>query len=84
MANGSQSGLVTEYLHQIPLQIGEHTETVSLDITGITKYDVVLGMAWLHQHNPKIDWKNRTLEFMQCSTGKGDQSPPKVPMAKAI
>ena len=41
-------------------------------------------MAWLHQHNPKINWKNRTLEFTQCSARKGDRSSLKVPMAKAI
>ena len=59
---------------------------VTLDVTEIPKYDVVLGMAWLHQHNPQIDWRSRTLTFPSCSMeDKTDgRSPSKVPVIKAI
>ncbi len=86
MANGSHARLVDECLSEIPLKIGQHEETVTLDITDLPKYDVVLGMAWLHRHNPTINWKTRTLEFTQCSANElGDRSSPKAPiLARAI
>jgi hypothetical protein len=69
----------------VQLTIGQHEEKISLDIVNI-KYDVVLGMAWLQQHNPVIDWKARILKFPACSQGtkEGGRSPPKVPITKAI
>ena len=57
MADGSTTGWVRERLHQIQLTIGKHNEKISLDITALPKYDVVLGIVWLHDYNPKIDWK---------------------------
>ncbi|SLM37229.1 Aspartic peptidase domain, partial [Lasallia pustulata] len=84
-ANGKFMEFVTKQLHEIPMTIGKHTERISLDIVDLPKYDVVLGMAWLHDHNPTIDWKTRTLEFPTCRTDKTeDRSSSKVPVARAI
>ena len=84
-ANGKFMDFVTKQLREIPMTIGKHTERISLDIVDLPKYDVVLGMAWLHDHNPTIDWKTRTLEFPLCSTDEAeDRSSSKVPIAKAI
>ena len=84
MANGNAARPVDSELREIQLQIGKHEEVITLDITDLPKYDVVLGMAWLHRHNPTVDWKSRTLEFTNCRTCEGDRSSPKVPFAKAI
>ena len=84
-ANGKFMDFVTKQLREIPMTIGKHTERISLDIVDLPKYDVVLGMAWLHDHNPTIDWKTRTLEFPLCSTDEAeDRSSSKVPIARAI
>ena len=88
MADGSpvdhDGGWVRKELQEVNLQIGNHHETVSLDITNL-KYDIVLGMTWLQRHNPNIDWDTKELEFPKCSHGtKGGRSPLKVPFAKAI
>jgi hypothetical protein len=29
-------------------------------------HDIVLGMPWLKQHNPKVDWNTRVLRFERC------------------
>ena len=78
-------GWVKRELRDIQLQIQGHKENIALDIVDI-KYDVILGMEWLAQHNPVIDWKKRTLEFPNCSHGQqmGARSASKVPFAKAI
>ena len=89
MADGSLvehgDGWIRQELRNAQLTIGQHKEEMSLDIVNI-KYDVVLGMAWLQQHNPVIDWKARILKFPACSQGtkEGDRSSPKVPITKAI
>jgi len=85
MANGQTSEWVKHEL-RATLRIGEYENTVTLDITKIPKYDVVLGMAWLHDHNPQIDWKRRMLTFPSCSTEAKmeGRSPSKVPIIKAI
>ena len=88
MADGSpldqDDGWVKNEIHQAHLRIQNHHEQLSLDIVNI-KYDIILGMEWLRKHNPKVDWCTRQLEFPDCSHGeKGDRSPPKVPIRKAI
>ena len=77
-------GWVKKELWDIQLQIQGYKENIALDIVDI-KYDVILGMEWLAQHNPVIDWKKRTLEFPNCSHGQMEtRSVSKVPFAKAI
>ena len=90
MADGSpvehDDGWIRKELQNVTLTIEEHQEIITLDIVNI-KYDIILGMAWLQQHNPVIDWKTRILKFPACShrrSNMGDRSPPKVPFAKAI
>ena len=77
-------GWVKRELRDIQLQIQGHKENIALDIVNI-KYDVILGIEWLAQHNPVIDWKKRTLEFPNCSHRQTEtQSVLKVPFVKAI
>ena len=84
-ADDKVMAMVTEQLKDVTLTIGEHKEKISLDIVDLPKYDVVLGMAWLHHHNPQINWKARTLEFPMCSSDETeDRSSSKVPINKAI
>jgi predicted aspartyl protease len=54
MADGRTTGMITEQVQNVPMRIGKHQERISLDITTLPKYDMVLGMAWLFDHNPTI------------------------------
>jgi hypothetical protein len=35
-------------------------------VTRINTYDAVLGLPWLAQHNPTINYKDRTMVFDGC------------------
>ena len=89
MADGSptkdEDGWVREELRQVELNIHGHQEEITLDVTTI-KYDMILGMKWLEEHNPHINWKKRTITFPNCSHGTKmeDRSSSTVPFAKAI
>ena len=58
MADGTpvdhDEGWIRQELFRVNLSIQSHEETISLDIVNI-KYDIILGIAWLQEHNPIID-----------------------------
>lgn len=44
----------------LELQIGPMTEAKEIFVD-IQKRDIMLGAPWLHQHNPRIDWKTGSM-----------------------
>jgi hypothetical protein len=42
-------------------------DRLNLEVTTIT-YDVILGLPWLQRHNPKVDWKEGTMELLRDTT----------------
>ena len=73
--NGSDQGRITRELRRASLAIDRHSEVATFDVCDM-KYDVVLGMPWLENHNPSIDWKARKLVFDRCQCQS--KSKPKV------
>ena len=59
--NGSIEGFV-----EVRMTIGDHSERIELAVTNLGKVDIFLGLDWLRQHNPSIDWNNSSLEFDRC------------------
>jgi hypothetical protein len=45
------------------IQIQKRQWTISLDVLGLAAHDIVLGLPWLRESNPNIDWVNRKLSF---------------------
>ncbi|KAG6877885.1 hypothetical protein C0993_002723 [Termitomyces sp. T159_Od127] len=45
------------------VMMGEHMETLVFDIADIGDDNLILGMNWLHRHNPTINWEWSTVEF---------------------
>ena len=45
-----------------------HDEQCELLVTNLGGEDVILGMDWLHEHNPQINWVKNCLTFSSCST----------------
>jgi hypothetical protein len=43
----------------------EHCLVIDLD----SRYDLILGMAWLERHEPWIDWRSKTLSATRLSPG---------------
>ena len=55
---------INQVVPNISLKMGKHTEQLTLTVLpdGLDS-DVVLGMPWLHKHNPPIDWVRRLITF---------------------
>jgi hypothetical protein len=46
------------------LRVGTHQERISADITNLGgKQRLILGLPWLEEHNPEINWNQRTIKF---------------------
>lgn len=45
----------------VKLALGDHVEDLWCLITKLGRFDIVLGMPWLEQHDPHISFKNRTI-----------------------
>lgn len=59
-------GRVTHETQMVTLTMGEHQEKISLDITDTGADEIILGLPWLRQHNPNIDWTSGKLQFTRC------------------
>ena len=54
----------------VPLRIGQHTESLMAFIIPAAKYNMVLGLPWFERHNPLIDWISHTLTFGESCLDK--------------
>jgi hypothetical protein len=62
MANGHLQP--ADGVYRARLSIGSYRDSLDLTATTLEGYDVILGMPWLHQFNPKVDWREHTLSFI--------------------
>ena len=53
------------------LVVEQHYEEISWDVVDIVDHDFVLGIPWLRQHNPDIDWETGVLTFQKCGCATG-------------
>ena len=77
-ATENKKGLISHYI-RCQVQIGNHTSWQSFLVADIGRQDLIIGMSFLREHNPEIDWKNGQLEFSRCPTGC---KPPTTPVHK--
>ena len=47
----------------VTLSILGHEEVISLEITKLGNYPVILGLPWLSQHHPQVDWSDQSIVF---------------------
>jgi hypothetical protein len=57
------NGIVSQETQQLPLSMGRYTERTQFDITDAPGCDMVLGLLWLMESNPTINWSNETIQF---------------------
>lgn len=58
------AGLVTHLAHaRLLLGGGHHSESISLFVTKLADYPVILGRGWLRRHNPMINFETNALQF---------------------
>ena len=51
------------HMAQVIIQMGDHTDTIWALITDLGKYDIILGMPWLEEHNPSTSYRDRSFTF---------------------
>ena len=60
LADGGSAPDIT-HIARMHFKLGDHTEDLWGLVTQLGKYNAILGMPWLEQHNPRIDWTDRTM-----------------------
>ena len=48
------------------MSIGGHKEQIAFRITDTGSSNVILGLEWLHSHDPLVNWTDRKLFFVCC------------------
>jgi transposase InsO family protein len=68
VANGQRMPGESTIKHEVStkLHIQGHQETIYLDVFGLAAHDIILGIPWLREHNPRINWITRTLSLKNC------------------
>jgi len=54
---------------QVRLDVKDHSERIWMQCVSLGKgHRVLLGLPWLNNHNPEIDWPSQKIEFTKCRT----------------
>jgi len=71
LADGKPSamGPVT-HMTKVPMDISSHRELATFQVANLQNHEVILGMPWLKEHNPTIDWNDKRITFNseRCTT----------------
>ena len=58
-------GMITHEA-DIGLCIGSHREIATFAVADIGDDDIILGIDWLREHNPELDWRKEDIAFTRC------------------
>jgi len=71
LADGKPSapGTVT-HITKVPMDISSHRELATFQVANLQNHKVIVGMPWLKEHNPTIEWNNKRITFNseRCTT----------------
>lgn len=62
LADGKLAAHIT-HTTTLKLKILDHEESLTLFLTNLGRYDLILGRKWLKKHNPFIDWSNDSVSL---------------------
>jgi len=53
-----------------------HQERIKFNVCNLGRMEVILGMSWLAEHNPEIDWEKGEVKMTRCPPrcGKDNRS----------
>ena len=63
-ADGTKNGEVTK-VALLEIEINGHKEILEAVVTDLDGMDMFLGHDWLVKHNPEVNWRNGTIQFMR-------------------
>jgi len=76
------------HMTKVPIDISSHRELGTFQVTNLQNHEVILGMPWLREHNPTIDWNDKRITFnSERYTTRGLKSSPvayPIPEEKAL
>jgi Retroviral aspartyl protease len=58
----NKQGTIRYYM-DLDIQVNGKTNTERFLITGLGNQKIILGLPWLREHNPEINWKEGTLQW---------------------
>ena len=78
----NKKGTIQSYV-SLPVSIHGRTRNLRLYVCGLGRQTMILGMPWLRQNNPIIDWRMGTLEWRKLSfqdlhSGRPAKPPPRA------
>ena len=50
----------------LDMAVGDHREKVVFVVTDIGEEDVIIGLDWLCEHHPEVDWERGSLCLSRC------------------
>src|SRR4030088_2384177 len=62
LANGISLN-VTRMVSSIQIHIQDYIDELNANVLALDKYDMILSMAWLHECNPIINYRNKSITF---------------------
>ena len=63
LADGSQQR-TGALVRGAKLEVGSYTDSLNFVAVPLAGYDAILGMSWLHEYNPSIDWRKKQIRFV--------------------
>jgi len=58
------------HMTKVPMDISSHRELATLQVANLQNHEVILGVPWLREHNPTLDWNGKRITFNseRCTT----------------
>jgi len=76
------------HIARVPMDIGAHREIATFQVAKLQHQEAILGMPWLKNHNPRIEWGQGEITFgsERCTTMSPNESPTvyAIPEAEAL
>ena len=64
----NKAGSITEVVDLV-LRFEDHSEGAIFAVTNLGKQDLILGLTWLRNHNPEVDWQTGEVKMSRCPQG---------------
>ena len=54
------------HIVELVLSYKDHTERAQFAVTNLGNQDLILGLSWLREHNPEVDWQTEEVKMSRC------------------
>jgi len=61
----NEAGSISEVVELI-ICYEKHSERALFSVTSLGRQNMILGITWLREHNPEIDWRTGKVEMTRC------------------